>query len=590
MTNPPSSNHRHGLSPAFTRRDFMLGAAGALGGAGALHALAGRAYSQHMQPDETGAIFDYDLPYPSKRMPVMAENVVATSQPLAAQAGLETLRRGGNAMDAAVATAAALTVVEPTSNGIGADNFALIWTNGRLYGLNASGRAPMGLDRSDYEGMDEIPFYGWEGVTTPGAVSGWAAVSERFGKLDFETLLEPAIRYAQEGYLVSPEVARYWGFGARGYKGDEKFQAWRDTFLKNDHAPEPGERMRLPDHASSLRAIAQTQGRAFYEGELAEKIDAEARKFGGALRLRDLKAHEYDWVEPISTEYRGYRLHEIPPNGQGLTALIALGIMRQFDLDAMSVDSVESLHVQLEAMKLAFADAHRHIADPRYMDVSVSDLLDEGYLRRRAGQIDRSRAQDFNHGQPKLGGTVLLTTADASGNMVSFIQSNYTGFGSGMVVPGTGVALQNRGCCFTLEKGHPNEIAPGKRPYHTIIPAFLTRIREDGGDEPVMTFGVMGGFMQPQGHAQVVSRIVDYGQNPQAALDAPRWQIHTGRKVTIEPGFPAKVYEGLASLGHDLEKTDSRSASFGRGQAIWRLEHGYVAGSDLRADGQAVGF
>jgi len=585
-----STGREQGRSPDFTRRNFMLGAAGLLGGAGALHALAGRAGAQHMPPDETGAIFDYDLPYPSKRMPVMAGNVVATSQPLAAQAGLETLRRGGNAMDAAVATAAALTVVEPTSNGIGSDNFALIWTNGRLYGLNASGRSPMGLDRSDYEGMDEIPFYGWEGVTTPGAVSGWAAVSERFGDLDFQTVMGPAIKYAMDGFLVSPEVARYWGYGARRYQGEAKFDAWRQTFLKSDRAPEPGELMRLPDHARTLRAIAETGGVAFYEGEIAERIDAQARKRGGALRQRDLQAHQYDWVEPISTEYRGYRLHEIPPNGQGLTALIALGILRQFDVGAMSVDSVESLHIQIEAMKLAFADAHRYIADPAHMDVKAKDLLDEGYLRRRASQIDRSRAQDFDHGEPKLGGTVLLTTADSHGNMVSFIQSNYTGFGSGMVVPGTGIALQNRGCCFTLEKAHPNEIAPGKRPYHTIIPAFLTRVRDDGGDDPVMTFGVMGGFMQPQGHAQVVSRIVDYGQNPQAALDAPRWQVMTGRKVTIEPGYGASVYEGLAALGHDLEKTPSRSASFGRGQAIWRLEDGYVAGSDLRADGQAVGF
>jgi len=568
-----------------SRRGFvaaMAGAAGALGG------WKGAMRSAHADPPETP--FDYELPYTSQRMPVLAQHCVATSQPLAAQAGLEMLRRGGNAVDAAVATAAALTVVEPTSNGIGSDNFALIWMNGRLHGLNASGRAPMGLKRSDYEGLDSVPLYGWEAVTTPGAVSGWAGAIEKFGSLPFEQVLEPAIHYAREGYLVSPEVARYWGYGERRYQGDAKFDAWRKTFLIDGRPPAPGELFKSPGHADTLQRIASTKGRDFYEGDLALQIEQASRAHGGALRAADLAAHQYDWVEPISVDYRGWRLHEIPPNGQGLTALLALGMMRRFDIGDMPVDSVESIHIQIEAMKLAFADAHRYIADPEFMDVAVADLLDPAYLESRARRIERTRAQNFRHGMPRPGGTVLLTAADAEGNMVSWIQSNYTGFGSGMVVPGTGIALQNRGGNFAIEKGHPNDIAPGKRPYHTIIPGFLTRPGENGEQIPVMAFGVMGGFMQPQGHAQVVSRIVDHGQNPQAALDAPRWQVHDAKRVTIEPGLKPEVYEGLKALGHDLSVQRGRSASFGRGQIIWRLDDGYVAASDLRADGQAVGF
>lgn len=565
---------------ALSRRSFMASVAG---GVGAIGAWGAGARVAHGAPPETP--FGYDLPYPSQRMPVMARNCVATSQPLAAQAGLEMLRRGGNAVDAAVATAAALTVVEPTSNGIGSDNFALIWMNGRLHGLNASGRAPMGLKRSDYDGLDSVPLYGWEAITTPGAVSGWAAALARFGSFPMETVLEPAIRYAREGYLVSPEVARYWGFGERRYTGDVKFDAWRSTFLIEGRAPAPGELMRLPDHARTLERIARSSGRDFYEGETARAIDKAARDAGGALRLADLQAHQAQWVEPISVDYRGYLLHEIPPNGQGIVALMALGMLRTFDLGALAPDSVECLHLHIEAMKLAFRDAHAHIADPAHMKVSAADLLDGAYLEERARLIERTRAQDFQHGAPKPGGTVLLTAADAQGNMVSWIQSNYTGFGSGMVVPGTGVGLHNRGGCFVVEEGHPNDIGPGKLPYHTIIPAFVTK---DGA--PVMAYGVMGGFMQPQGHAQVLSRIVDHGQNPQASLDAPRWQVHDGMRVTIEPGFKPEVYAGLKELGHDLGEEARWSASFGRGQIIWRLDDGYVAASDLRADGQAVGF
>ncbi len=560
-----------------SRREFMLATAGAAAAAGAM------AHGVRAQPAD-GA-FDYDFPYSSQRMPVLARNCVATSQPLAAQAGLEMLRKGGNAIDAAVATAAALTVVEPCSNGIGSDNFALIWSKGKLHGLNASGRSPKALKRERYDGMDSIPLYGWDAVTTPGAVSGWAAAIERFGSLPMTTVLEPAIRYAREGYLVSPGVGESWSRGHGHYKGEAKFDAWQQTFCPKGRAPRIGELWRSEDHARTLERIAQTSGRDFYEGELADRIDKAARAFGGDLRAADLAAHAAEWVEPISIDYQGVHLHEIPPNGQGLAALMMLGILRHFDVASLPPDSVESLHLQIEAMKLAFADGHRYIADPAHMDRTVESLLDRDYLKSRAALIDRSRATDFKHGTPKDGGTVLLTTADAKGNMVSWIQSNYTGFGSGMVVPGTGIALQNRGGCFTLERGHPNEIGPNKRPYHTIIPGFVTR-----GGNPLMAFGVMGGYMQPQGHAQVITRLVDSKQNPQAALDAPRWQVTEGLGVSFEPGFDASTYDTLKGMGHNLRTTGTRNAYFGRGQAIYKLEDGYLAASDLRADGQAVGF
>ena len=565
------------------RREFLKGTLGAAGVA----AMIGVTEEARAQPLD-GA-FDYDLPYPSQREPVLARNTVATSQPLAAQAGLEMLRRGGNAIDAAIATAAALTVVEPTANGIGGDNFALIWSNGQLHGLNSSGRAPMGLQRERYDGLEKVPLYGWDAVTTPGAVAGWATAIERFGSLPLATVLEPAIRYAREGYLVSPGVARGWAAADRRYRGEAKFDGWRSTFVPEGRPPRIGELFRSPGHAWTLERIAASNGRDFYEGEIAERIDRASREHGGDLRAADLAAHRSDWVTPIEIDYRGMTLHEIPPNGQGLVALLALGMLREFDLSSLAPDSPECLHLQIEAMKLAFADAHRYIADPAHMDVAVSDLLDPGYLRARAGLIARDRATDFGHGTPKPGGTVLLTTADERGNMVSFIQSNYTGFGSGMVVPGTGIALHNRAGNFTLESGHPNEIGPGKRPYHTIIPGFVTRQSEQGR-VPVMTFGVMGGFMQPQGHTQVMTRLVDHKQNPQAILDAPRWQVTRGLGVDIEPGFKAETLETLASLGHELDPSSSRSASFGRGQIIYRLEDGYLAASDLRADGQAVGF
>ena len=540
------------------------------------------------------APFPDRLPYDSRREPVYARNCVATSQPLAAQAGLEMLKQGGNAFDAAVATAMCLTVVEPTSNGIGADGFAIAWAGGGLHALNASGRSPALLTTDEiasrFAGEDKIPFYGWGGVTTPGAVSAWVSLAAEHGTLPMTTLAEPAIRYARDGFLLSPQTAYYWARGASRYPKGELFDAWRDTFTPGGRVPKTGDLVRLPDHADTLQSIAETNGRSFYEGELAEKMDAAACAQGGLLRASDLAAHQPDAVRTVSMDYRDVTLHEIPPNGQGITACIALGILKHFDLAKHEPDSPECLHLQIEAMKLAFRDAHRYIADPAFMDTTNDAMLDPDYLASRATLIDPKRATDFDHGTPKPGGTIYLTAADDDGNMVSYIQSNYTGFGSGIVVPGTGIALQNRGCCFTLEEGHPNQAGPSKRPYHTIIPGFVTRTGADGNLQPVMSFGVMGGYMQPQGHAQVLVRIADFNQNPQAALDAPRWQVTEGLKVAVEPGFDAGVYDALDKMGHDVIRARARTVSHGRGQIIYRLEDGYLAASDQRADGQAVGF
>ena len=526
--------------------------------------------------------FSWTFPYPSQRMPVVARNVVATSQPLAAQAGLEMMRRGGNAIDAAVAAAACLTVVEPTSNGIGSDAFALVWSGGGLHGLNASGRSPAAMTPDRYAGTSEISRRGWAGVTVPGAVSAWVELAERFGALPLSDVLAPAIHYARDGFHVSPITGSSWRRARRAYAD---FPDWQRTFAPNGEAPANGERFRSKGHATTLEAIAETNGEAFYRGHLAQAMDAAARAQGGLMTADDLARHRAEWVRPISIEYHGVELHEIPPNGQGLAALIMLGILRHLDVAAHPVDSAASLHLQIEAMKLAFADGHRHIADPAYMEVTTRQLLDPAYLESRARLIDPTRAQNFNHGEPLEGGTVYLTAADEHGNMISFIQSNYTGFGSGIVVPDTGISLQNRGCCFTLEEGHPNQLGPNKLPYHTIIPGFLTR-----NGEPLMSFGVMGGFMQPQGHAQVVIRMTDYDQNPQAALDAPRWQVMRDTTVNIESGYDDAVYQTLRDMGHDVRIAQVHSALHGRGQCAYRLADGYVAASDHRADGQAVGF
>ena len=526
--------------------------------------------------------FDWQFPYPSQRMPVLARNMVSTSQPLAAQAGIRMLLKGGNAVDAILATAIALTVVEPTSNGIGSDAFCILWDGKKLQGLNASGRSPSGWSLERFKDEPSMPQRGWESVTVPGAVSAWVTLSEKYGKLPFADLFEPAIKYAADGYMVSPTIARLWASQVQELQSQPGFA---DAFMPRGRAPEPGEKFSFPAQAKTLQRICETKGEAFYRGELSEKIAAFAKQHGAALSLDDLAAHKNDWVEPIGIDYRGYTLHEMPPNGQGIAALIALGILENFDVEALAVDSVDSLHLQIEAMKLAFADTYEYVSDPGTMRVKPAEMLDKSYLKERAKLIDLKKARTPTFGRPSKGGTVYLTAADESGMMVSFIQSNFSGFGSGVVVPGTGISLQNRGSGFTVKPDHANVVAPRKRPFHTIIPGFVTR-----NHHPLMSFGVMGGSMQAQGHMQVMSRMVDYAQNPQAASDAPRWRIDGGFKVGIEQGVASEIIEALRGRGHDMQPADRWSTDFGRAQLAYRMDDGYCAASERRTDGQAVGY
>jgi gamma-glutamyltranspeptidase/glutathione hydrolase len=525
--------------------------------------------------------FSWHNPYAWPRKPLLAANVVATSQPLAAQAGLQMLAAGGSAADAILATAITLSLVEPVSNGIGSDAYALVWDGRRLHGLNASGRSPQAWTPDYFGDHKAMPVRGWNTVTVPGCVAAWVEIHARWGKLPFRRLFEPAIRYGRDGFLVSPTIAGQWEKQVAELKDQPGFA---QAFLPGGRAPRPGERFRFPAHARALEKIAATKGKAFYQGEYAEKLEAHARKHGGVMRANDLAANKPDWVKPLEMDYRGYTLHEIPPNGQGIVALMALGMLEHFDVRSHAVDSPDSLHLQIEAMKLAFADARRFVADSDYMrEVTPQALLDPEYLKSRAKLIDMKRAQDFGHGKPPQSGTVYLTAADASGMMISFIQSNYMGFGSGVVVDG--ISLQNRGSTFVLEPGHPNRVGPRKRPYQTIIPGFVTQ-----QGKPVMSFGVMGGTMQPQGHAQVLVRIADYGQSPQAACDGPRFRVVQGLDVSVEEGrFAPATLEALQRRGHRIVTVDDYN-QFGSAQLVWKLDGGYFTASDPRRDGQAVGF
>jgi len=528
----------------------------------------------------------YDFPS-SRKVVFGRKGMVCTSQPLAAQAGLDIIKKGGNAIDAAIATAACLTVVEPTSNGIGSDAFALVWTNGKLHGLNGSGPAPQGIDVNAIreKNSGQMPKFGWDAVTVPGAVSAWAELSQKFGKLPLTQVLQPAIDYAAEGHAVSPGTAGGWHRAHQVYSKefqDECLQNWFTTFAPDGKTPKPGCLVKLPDHAATLREIAATNGESFYRGNLADKIDAFAKATGGALRKEDLAAFKAQWVEPISVDYKGYTVHEIPPNGQGIVALMALNILSEMEINGFGV--ADTLHKQIEAMKLAFIDGHHHIADDKHMQVTVKQLLSKEYAAKRRALIG-NEAMLPKAGDPTSSGTVYLCTADGDGNMVSFIQSNYMGFGSGVVVPGTGIALQNRGNNFSLDPQSPNCIAPGKKPYHTIIPGFLSK---DG--HAVGPFGVMGGFMQPQGHVQVIMNTVDFGMNPQEALDAPRWQWTGEKKIDVEHHFGSSVSEQLLRRGHTVTVPPEATA-FGRGQIIWRSHDGVLAGAtEPRSDGNVAAW
>ncbi len=526
-------------------------------------------------------------PFPSRRYAVHGrKGIVATSQYIAAQAGLDALKKGGNAIDAAVASAACLTVVEPCSNGIGGDAFAIVWTGGRMYGLNSSGPAPMALSAEKLYSMGHktMPVFGWEAVTVPGAPAAWAALNSRFGRLALSDTVSAAIQYAREGFAVSPIVAEGWNKAERIYRSklpESLKKHWYDTFTKDGRAPLSAEVFRLPHHADTLEEIARTDAKSFYRGELAGKICEFSSSTGGYLDMADLSAFKPEWAEPLSVRYRGHEVWELPPNGHGMIALMALNILEGFDTFVLG--DPQALHRQIEAVKLAFSDGLKYIADPGYMKTDVGELLSPEYAAKRRALINDNAIVPLP-GSFDDHGTVYLAAADAEGNMVSYIQSNYMGFGSGLVVPGTGIALHNRGANFSLDSGSANCLAPGKRPYHTIIPGFLTQ-----GGKPVGPFGVMGGFMQPQGHVQVIVNMLDYGLNPQAALDSPRWRWDDGLDIAVEASFDAGLTNELSSQGHKLRRESSYIGAFGRGQIILRDEHGVLtAGTEPRADSAAA--
>jgi gamma-glutamyltranspeptidase/glutathione hydrolase len=538
--------------------------------------------------------FDWTNPYLTIRTPLFARNVVSTSHPLAAQAGIRMLTAGGNAVDAALAAAAMLTVVEPVYNGLGSDAFAIVWDGKELHGLNASGPAPAAWTPEyfrkrygeDGKGRAKIPVRGWDTVTVPGAVAAWGALHGGFGSLPFGDILAPAVEAAERGVTVPPVIGAKWADAVPLLKD---CPGWAQTFMPFGRAPKVGEKFVFPGAADLLRLLAEGGVREFYEGRAAEAIIAWAKESGGSIVADDLRNFQPEWVKPLSVEYHGYELHEIPPNGQGLAALVALGILRYFDLPALKPDSPESRHLQIEAMKLAFADIRRYVGDPKSMRVTPGQLLDPAYLAERAALIDPRRASFPGPGAFPSGGTVYLTAADEKGMMVSFIQSNFMGFGSGIVVPRYGISMQNRGTAFSADPASPNVVGPGKRPFHTIIPAFLTQ-----NGKARMSFGVMGGEVQPQGHIQTLIRMLDYRQQPQAACDAPRFKVNVDFSVNLESRDDPALKPALEAMGHTIRIDEVYHGESGAGQFIWRLsddpEHGYVAASDTRRDGCACGF
>lgn len=523
--------------------------------------------------------------YNSNRNVVFSNRgMVATGNPMAAQAGIDILKKGGNAIDAAIATAVVLSVVEPTCNGVGGDAFALVWDGKKLHGMNASGKSPelITLEEIKSMGYKKIPTEGVIPITVPGQVGGWIELSKKFGKLEFKELFTSAIDYARNGYIVQPLVSKLWGREYDRFKNsidDNPFlDEWFKVFAPNDMPLKAGELFKNPELAKSLEDIALTKGESFYNGVIAEKIDIFMKENKGYLRKKDLEKYKVQWVEPITTDFNNYTVAEIPPNGHGITVLMAINIFKNLSLDE-DINSEESIHKQIESLKLAFSDVKEFIADKDHMRTDVSSLLSDDYSKTRASLINEN-ALDPIYGDPEKGGTVYLATADKFGNMVSYIQSNYTGFGSGLVVPGTGIALHNRGNNFNVKKDHCNCVGPGKKPYHTIIPGFMSK---DG--EAIGPFGVMGGFMQPQGHVQLVTSLVDFHLNPQDALDAPRWQWIKDRTISVEQCFPNHIAQSLMEKGHDIV-SQVDSGSFGRGQIIWRNEDGVLCGgTESRADG-----
>lgn len=529
-----------------------------------------------------------DYPHSSRRTVVYAANgMTCAGNPTAASIGLQILLQGGNAVDAAVAMAAAMPLVEPTGNGLGSDAFVMVWKDGKLYGLNGSGPSPAAasIEGMKERGFTEVPAYGTLSSDVPGCVAAWSAVHKRFGSLSFKDVLAPAIRYAAEGFVVSPTVALLWERAFQlycGMKEDPQYAPWFETFAPEGRAPRAGEIFRSPDMAKTLLSIAETEGEAFYRGEIAEAIGRFYEDHQGFLRASDLAAYEPEWVDPISINYKGYDVWEMPPNGHGITVLMALRILAGMKLGAPL--TAETMHQQIEAMKLAMADTAMHVTEPSAMRFTTEELLSEDYAASRRALIGE-KAMLPKAGDPRGSSTVYFAAADRDGMMVSFIQSNYRGFGSGIVIPGTGISMNDRANNFTLDPGHVNCLAGSKRPYHTIIPGFLTK---DG--EAVGPFGIMGGFMQPQAHVQVVENLIDWHLNPQQALDAPRWQWVGGKRVELEADMPQAEILKLARMGHEVSiKADM--TLMGRGQMILRNRDGVLCGAtEKRTDGQVMCF
>ncbi|MGJ8662381.1 MAG: gamma-glutamyltransferase [Marinicella sp.] len=533
------------------------------------------------------------------RSPVLAnEAMAATSQPLATQVALDVMKQGGNAIDAAIAANAMLGLVEPTGNGMGGDIFAIIWDakTKKLYGLNGSGRSPQALSRQWFidNGYKQIPSHGPLPVSVPGAVDGWFMMHDRFGKLPIKEVLQPTIEYAEKGFPVTQLIAYYWN---RSVPLLSKYPGFTEQYTLNGQAPKEGEIWRNQGLADTLKAISKGGRDAFYKGEIAHTIGSYMQANGGFLSYADMAAHQGNWVEPVSTNYRGYDVWELPPNGQGIAALQILNIMELHDLSKMQLDSADYVHLFTEAKKVVFEDRAKYYADPEFNQLPVQQLISKSYASQRAKLIDESRAaKNYPAGETALdhGDTIYLTTADSEGNMVSLIQSNYRGMGSGMAPPGLGFILQDRGEMFSLEPGHFNVFEGGKRPFHTIIPAFITK-----DDKPWMSFGLMGGAMQPQGHAQIVINMIDFGMDVQAAGDAPRIH-HTGSSeptgevmqdggiLNLETGFSYETIRALMRMGHKIQFANG---PYGGYQAIMKAPNGvYWGASESRKDGHAAGY
>ncbi len=545
----------------------------------------------------------YDRPAGSmraSRSEVLASGgMVCAAQPLAVQIGIDILRKGGNAVDAAIAVNAALGLMEPVSCGIGGDLFAIVWDadTKKLYGLNASGRAPRLLNIEEVKrmGYSSIPYTGVLPQTVPGCVDGWFELHERFGKLDMKEILAPAIRYAEKGFPVTEIIAHYWKRGGERLKSQPNFAK---TYLPGGSAPLKGEVFKNPDLGRTYKMLAEGGRDIFYRGRIAETIDRFERRIGGYIRLGDLQSHHSTWVEPVSTDYRGYTLWELPPNGQGIAALQMLNILEGFDLEAMGHNSSEYLHHLIEAKKIAFEDRASYYADPEFSDIPVDKLISKEYARGRRKLLDPEKAlKAVNPGDIILenGETTYLAVSDSERNFVSLIQSNYAGFGSGPVPDGLGFCLQDRGALFNLDPEHPNSLEPGKRPFHTIIPAMVTR-----DETPVFAFGVMGGSMQPQGHVQILCNIIDFGMGVQQAGDAPRFRhlgssqptgskMSSGGRVALESGIGKEVIRELIAKGHRIIK---ENGGFGGYQGIWwdRENDILIGGSESRKDGCATGY